>query len=162
MSTITSTQVTVAPLRADFLERARTLGVDDLGQPVKRLRAEGGEPCRDVLRRALPGEELILASYSPFAKPGPYHEYGPVYILANPSDEPVSRDAFPRAGGQNYLRDAFVIRAYNENEEIVDAEMSSPAKAEQTIERLLARDDAAFLHVRFPVYGCFAFRIDRA
>jgi hypothetical protein len=31
-----------------------------------------------------------------------------------------------------------------------------------TVERLLASEETAFLHVRFPTYGCFAMRIDRA
>ena len=68
-------KIQIAPLPEEFLTRVRTQGIDDLGQPVKRLvSVEGGEPCRDVLRRALPGEELILASFSPFGQVGPYHE----------------------------------------------------------------------------------------
>jgi hypothetical protein len=81
-----------------FLNRVRSEGIDDLGQPVKRVVAQGGEPCRDVLRRAKPGEELILASFTPFTKAGPFKEYGPIYVLANPSDEDVKRDGLPPAG----------------------------------------------------------------
>ncbi len=154
--------VTVAALPAAFLARVRNEGIDDLGQPVKRVVAEGGEPCRDVLRRAKPGEELILASYSPFSKVGPYREFGPVFVLANASDETVMRDAFPEAGGERYLREQFVIRAYSENEEILDAAMTTPSSADAVIERLLGREETAFLHVRFPTYGCFAMRVDRS
>ncbi|HEX2835031.1 MAG TPA: DUF1203 domain-containing protein [Thermoanaerobaculia bacterium] len=154
--------VTVAALPAAFLDRVRNEGIDDLGQPVKRVIAEGGEPCRDVLRRAKPGEELILASFSPFSRVGPYREFGPVFVLAQPSAEEVARNAFPETGGERYLREQFVIRAYSPNEEIVDAAMTTSAKANETVERLLAREDTAFLHVRFPTYGCFALRVDRA
>jgi len=66
------TTVTMAPIPAHFLQSVRTEGIDDLGQPAKHVVATGGEPCRDVLRRAAPGEPLILASFSPFSKPGPY------------------------------------------------------------------------------------------
>ena len=52
----------VVPIRASFVERARREGLDDQNQPVERHIAEGGEPCRDALRRARPGEALILAS----------------------------------------------------------------------------------------------------
>ena len=152
--------ITIAPLPSAFLDRVRREGIDDLGQPVKRLRSvDGGEPCRDVLRRARPGEELILASYSPFAKPGPYHEYGPVFVLAHPSDEEISRDALPFA--TNYLREQFVLRAYSHDEEILDAALLGPIDAEHALARFLAREDVAFVHARFPVYGCFALRIDR-
>ncbi len=158
-----STAVTIAPIPQSFLDRVRSKGIDDLGQPVKRLVAEGGEPCRDVLRRAKAGEELILASFTPFSKPGPYKEYGPVFVLANADTEPVRRDALPPAGSPvDYLREQFVIRAYSFDEEIAGAIMVSASALEETVDRLFQSPGTAFLHVRFPTYGCFAMRIDRA
>ena len=155
--------VSIASIPERFLQQVRVQGIDDLGQPVKRVVASGGEPCRDVLRRAAPGEELILASFTPFTLAGPYREYGPVFVLANPSDEPVRRDALPAAGDPtNYLRRNFVVRAYSAGEEIVDAAYLEASELASTVDRYLDRGDTAFLHVRFPTYGCFALRIDRA
>ena len=151
----------IAPIRPSFLTQVRTEGRDDLGQPVKRLVAEGGEPCRDVLRRALPGEELILASYSPFTKEGPYREFGPVFVLANASDDVIPRDGLSAGSESDYLRAKFAIRAYSENEEIVDAALVEATSAQDVVERFFARGDVAFLHARFPTYGCFAVRLDR-
>ncbi|HXA20535.1 MAG TPA: DUF1203 domain-containing protein [Thermoanaerobaculia bacterium] len=157
-----TTPIIIAPIPTAFLNRVRLEGLDDLGQPVKRIEAEGGEPCRDVLRRALPGEQLILASFTPFTKPGPYHEYGPVFVLAEESGEQVLRDALPAAGSpSDYLREQFAVRAYSEAEEIVDAMLINAHDFEGTIERFLRADDVAFLHVRYPAYGCFSCRIDR-
>ncbi len=157
-----TTPITIAPIPTAFLNRVRLEGLDDLGQPVKRVDAQGGEPCRDVLRRALPGEKLILASFTPFTKPGPYHEYGPVFVLAEESGEQVLRDRAPVAGSSSdYLRDQFVVRAYSEAEEIVDAALINASDFESTIKRFFRSDDVAFLHVRYPVYGCFSCRIDR-
>jgi len=156
------TAVRIAPLRPDFLDRARTEHLDDLGQPVKRLVAKGGEPCRDALRRAKPGEALILASYSPFSKPGPYHEYGPIFILENPDPQPPTLDELPSAGAPgDYLREQFAVRAYSAEEEIADAALIRAHELDETVARFLDSPDVAFLHVRFPVYGCFALRIDR-
>jgi hypothetical protein len=90
--------INIAPIPTSFLQQVREQGLDHLGQQVKRVRAEGGEPCRDVLRRARPGEELILASFTPFSKPGPYKEYGPVFVLANDPDETVAREQLPLGG----------------------------------------------------------------
>jgi hypothetical protein len=146
----------IAPLRPSFLHRARTEGLDDRNQPVKRVVAAGGEPCRDVLRRAEPGEALLLASHSPFALERPYREFGPVFILAQESGEPAG-DAFTNG----YFRSQFVIRAYTADESIADAAMVTPATADETAQRFFARDDVAFLHARFPLYGCFALRLDR-
>lgn len=153
-------QINIAPVPAAFLDRARNEGIDALGQPVRRFVSVGGEPCRDVLRRARAGEELLLASFSPFREEGPYREFGPVFILADASAEDVPREALPVT--QGYLRDRFVLRAYSAREEILDAAMVTPAEAEETIESFLANPDVAFVHARFPLYGCFACRIDRA
>jgi hypothetical protein len=153
--------IRIASLPHEFLERARLNATDDQGQPVKRLRAEGGEPCRDVLRRARPGEELILASFTPFQLAGPYKEYGPIFVLANASDEIVRRDLLPLPESGTYLREQFVIRAYSHAEEILDAALTTPAAAMDVVREFFASPDIAFLHVRFPVYGCFACRIDR-
>lgn len=154
--------ITIAPIPSRFLNRVRSEGLDDLGQVVKRLEAQGGEPCRDVLRHARPGEKLILASFTPFTKPGPYHEYGPVFVLASRDDEHVDRDRAPVAGSANdYLREQFVVRAYSDAEEIIDASLIDAQDFAATIERFFASADVAFLHVRFPTYGCFACRIDR-
>ena len=155
--------VSIGPIPQSFLDRVRLEGLDDLGQPVKRVTAQGGEPCRDVLRRARPGESLILASFSPFTKAGPFKEYGPVYVLAEGTDETVERDGLPVAGGEtNYLRQQFVVRAYSDAEEIRDAAFVNAPDFSATVQRFLAVPETAFLHVRFPTYGCFACRIDRA
>lgn len=152
----------LAPIPAAFLQRVRRDGRDDLGQQVKRVRAEGGEPCRDVLRRARAGEELILASFSPFEKAGPYKEYGPIFVLAHDSDEPVDRGALQIGAERDYLRAQFAIRAYSENEEIIDAVLAEATEAQHAVQHFFARADTAFLHVRFPTYGCFACRLDRS
>ena len=52
----------ITPIRSDFLIKVREAGIDDQNQPVVTQVAMGGEPCRDVLRRANVGEALILAS----------------------------------------------------------------------------------------------------
>lgn len=153
-------QISIAPIPATFLDRVRNEGIDALGQPVRRVvSATGGEPCRDVLRRARAGEALILASFSPFREKGPYREFGPVFILAAAGDEEVRREALPLTRG--YFRDHFVLRAYSPREEILDAAMVTPVEAEETLESFLAKPEVAFVHARFPLYGCFACRIDR-
>jgi hypothetical protein len=159
----------IPPMPQAFLDRVRNDGIDDLGQAVVRRVAQGGEPCRDALRRARPGEELILASFSPFTASGPYHEYGPVFVLAQPATpatEEAARDRLPleplsHGWPEGYLRDRFVLRAYSAAEEILDAAMVTPAEADETVKGFLRRPEVAFVHARFPLFGCFACRIDR-
>ena len=40
--------------------------------------------------------------------------------------------------------------------------MLTPDEVGNALEKLLASPDVAFVHARFPTYGCFALRIDRA
>jgi len=157
--------IKIIPIEQDFLARVRNQQLDDQSQPVERFySAEGGEPCRDVLRRSRPGEEVILASYSPFAKVGPYKEYGPVFILANHSAETVRLDILPipETSSSDYFSQQLVLRAYNYKETMVDSVLVSASEACDTAEDFLLNPEVAFVQGRFPTAGCFACRIERA
>ncbi|MGH7492520.1 MAG: DUF1203 domain-containing protein [bacterium] len=154
----------IAPLPMAFLNRVRKLGLDDQNQPVRRFHSvQGGEPCRDVLRRARAGEEVILASFCPFTKSGPFKEFGPIYILANPAAEQVVRDALPLPKGhpEDYFGQQFVLRAYNQNEDIIDGALVAAEDAKAKLEHFLQTPEVTFVQARFPVYGCFSCRIER-
>lgn len=150
----------IAPLPPEYLLRVRA-GLDDLGQPVERHIASGGEPLRDCLRRARSGEAILLASYCPFTLAGPYKEYGPVFVSASPqAGSPPA--ALPLGGERPYLGSSFVLRAYSREERIVDARLSNPGAAIDDLAILFDRPDTAFVLARFPTYGCYALRIDAA
>jgi len=154
----------ILPLPRAFLDRVRNEGLDDQGQPVQRLTAEGGEPCRDVLRRARPGEEILLASFCPYDQTGPFREFGPVYVLSEPSDESVDYHRFPDSGDglTDYFHGQLALRAYGHDEDIRDAVLVTAEEAPGSAERFLGSPDTAFVQARFPTYGCFACRIERA
>ncbi|GLR13833.1 hypothetical protein GCM10007907_26230 [Chitinimonas prasina] len=152
----------IEPIRADFLARARMHGLDDQQQPVEYLQAQGGEPCRDVLRRAQPGEALILASYCPFSLPGPYREFGPVFILRDASPVAASVQALPLAPVVDYFKDTLVLRAYTASERIVDGFVVAAGEAEARLQGLWERDEVAFVLARFAGYGCFGCCLRRA
>ena len=156
-STILPASLRIAPLPPEYLVRVRA-GLDDLGQPVERHIASGGEPLRDCLRRAMPGEAILLASYCPFTVAGPYKEYGPVFVSASPQPESPP-DALPLGGERPYLGSSFVLRAYSREERIVDARLSNPGAAIDDLATLFERPDTAFVLARFPTYGCYALRI---
>lgn len=151
----------IVPLPPAFLARVRSNGgLDDLGQPVEHHIATGGEPLRDCLRRARPGEPILLASFCPFTVAGPYREYGPIFVAATP--QPVlDLMRLPVDGDTPYLGTSFVLRAYSGEERIVDAKLSSPREAQQDLLRFLAHDDVEFVLARFTAYGCIAARIER-
>lgn len=159
MSSPSLLPIRIVALSDTFLARVHA-GTDDQGQPVERHIAQGGEPLRDCLRRAVPGEAILLASYCPFTVAGPYKEYGPVFVSASPQPAP-RRDALPVDGEQPYLGASFVLRAYSREERIVDAVLTTASAAARDLDVFLARDDVAFVLARFAAYGCYALRVER-
>jgi len=153
----------IKPIREDFLQKVRDDGIDDLNQKVIRLIAQGGEPCRDVLRRAKAGEKLILASYCPFKRNGPYKEYGPIFILANESSENINYQYLPINSiyKENYLAQSFVLKAYNKQEEIINAIVVNKEKSIKVLMQLLENHDTDFVLARFTAYGCYALRLEK-
>jgi len=150
----------ITPIRNDFLIKVRESNIDDQNQEVMHSIAKGGEPCRDVLRRANPGEELILASYCPFIKAGPFKEYGAVFVLKHQSEEVVYFDKFPLPT-RDYFGENFVLKAYDHDEAIYDAHVVTPLNAKQVIDKFLAQKQVHFIIARYTAYGCYALRLDR-
>lgn len=150
------------PLRTSFLHRARQAGRDDLDQPVVRARATGGEPLRDLLRRARPGEAILLASYGPFDRPGPFREFGPVYV-SEAGGTPEVEWLFRRRDDPSldYFAGQLTLRAYDLNGHIADAALIEFPAAPDQMQRFLDRPEIAWVDARFPVYGCFAARFVR-
>jgi hypothetical protein len=153
----------ITPIRSDFLIKVREAGIDDQNQAVVTTVAKGSEPCRDVLRRANVGEKLILASYCPFSKAGPYKEYGAVFVLANQANESINYDKFPLPTNStnDYFGEIFVIKGYDGQEFIVDARLVTPANAEQTITEFFHQTQVNFIIVRLAAYGCYSLGLDR-
>ena len=153
----------ITPIRPDFLQQVRQQGIDDLGQAVEHIVARGGEPCRDSLRRAKAGEALILASYCPFEKNGPYREYGPIFVFAHDQGEidHSSVQISAQASDLAYLAAHFVLRGYSIQERIVDARLSNPENVKSDLQALWEHAEVAFILVRFAAYGCYALRLDR-
>lgn len=152
----------IAPINPAFVQAVRSTGRDGQGQAVERHTASGGEPCRDTLRRASPGEPLILASYCPFVQAGPYKEFGPVYVLAGPAPQNEWPRSLADLCEQGYLGDQFVLRAYSAAERIVDGQVVARGGAEEVLQTMLRRPDVQCVLVRFAGYGCYACRIERA
>lgn len=159
---IKSMNYKIIPLPSRFLTRVREQQLDDLDQAVEISYANGGEPCRDVLRPAKAGEKLILASFSPFSLTSPYKEYGPIFILADnvKHKSDITTLSLNRLLENGYLPDSFVIRAYSNQERILDAKLTTKDTVHNDLLGLFSISNAAFVLVRFAAYGCYALRIE--
>ncbi len=114
---------------------------------------------RDVLRRAEPGEQVILGSHALFPDEGPFREFGPIYVSSR--CEPRSgagRDIFEGT----YFCGELVLRRYDERRWISGARRIETGQAAALVEEWLSMPATAFVDARFPEYGCFACRFVRA
>jgi hypothetical protein len=148
----------VQPLSAEFADRVRSSLCDDFGRQVRATAAAGGEPLRDQLRRATPGEPIILCSYQAVALPSTYAEIGPIFIsaLAGTQPQPVL-DGLP----DGYFTRCFALRGYDASHRILEATLTELVDAVETIRRLLSLPGCLSVHARFAGHGCFAARILR-
>lgn len=140
------------------MQRVRTTRRDDFDREVSVTVAQGGEPLRDQLRRAEPGERIILCSYQAVALPSEFAEIGPVFISAELSASAACFGELP-AG---YFNRVFAVRGYDAQNRIVHSELVEPREAPEKFRAALARPNVAYLHARFAGHGCFAARIDPA
>jgi len=148
----------VTAIAPQFANRIRSGLPDDFGRAALRVVAAGGEPIRDQLRRAAPGEQLFLCSYQAVALPALFAEIGPVFIsVESARPAPVWRDELP----PGYFPRTFAVRAYDRTDSIIDSTLVEPHLAPASIRLLLARPAVSYLHARFAGNGCYACRFDR-
>ncbi len=127
-----------------------------------RLRTEGGKvyvadeapgyPCRQCLRDAEIGEELILVSYDPFNADSPYRSASPIFLHATTCELQEPGDGLPP---QLTLRQ-LSVRSFDVNEMMIDAAVIDGDQLDDTI-RDFFRDEASdHLHVHNATRGCWA------
>src|SRR5688572_20436124 len=117
-----------------------------------------GFPCRISLVDAEIGEQLLLLPYCHQPANSPYHASGPIFIrsgarqrLADPSEVPP------------YVTERLMsVRAYDERDFIVDAEVCAGSDVEQAIRRMFEDAQVRYIHLHNAKRGCFSCRVERA
>jgi hypothetical protein len=143
------------PLAATMQER----GTDAYGNALHPERQDAyGNPCRHCLRRARPGESLVLFSYSPFERQNPYKETGPVFVHAHRCERYARTNEFP----EDFAGGPIVLRAYDREQRIARVAVVVDDGAPQRAEELLGDPSIAYVHARSYTHGCFLFGIERA
>lgn len=152
------TSYTVAAIPPADLDRIRSAGSDDFGNPlvVRIADSDSGTPLRCCLRNAAAGEAYVLIAYQPSRIGGPYAEVGPVFVHA---------DACAGWSGPGYppgnVHRSQLLRAYDADGNQVDNVIADPGQSDDEIRTLLMRPEVAFLHSRNVLAGCFMFAVTR-
>lgn len=123
---------------------------------VRRI-ADNGSPCRVSLTDATPGEEVILVNYEHHAVESPYRMRFAIFVRAGETTFDQV-DAVPEQLRKRLL----AVRAFDAQGLMVAFELTKGTEVEPVIERLLADERAAYLHVHFAAPGCYAAKVVRA
>ena len=154
---MTNNSFRIEALPTELADEARTKAAN--GAPDHKISVVADEhsaPCRHCLTWAKLGDRVILFPYQAIPADQPYAESGPIFVHAEACDRYASAHEFPPE-----LRTGRVVRAYNQQNEIVAAELANVAP-ETTAARLLQNDAIEFLHVRSASHGCYTFKVERA
>jgi len=116
-----------------------------------------GFPCRVSLADAEAGDELLLLPFEHLSTRSPYRASGPVFVRRGVPRAVLAPGEIP----PYVTRRVMSVRAYDANDMMVDADVCDGKEARAVIERLLADDAVAFIHLHNAKRGCFSCRVER-
>jgi Protein of unknown function (DUF1203) len=152
----------ISGISAAVLNEFRQLSDDELRERnVFRYIADKkpGYPCRVSLVDAEIGESLLLVNFGHSMSSSLYRSVGPVFVRESALETFVRVDEIPevlRAPGR-----LLSVRAYDRNDMLAEAVVIETAETDQSIQKLFANRQVAYLHVHYAGPGCFACRVDR-
>ncbi|MEL6984793.1 MAG: DUF1203 domain-containing protein [Actinomycetota bacterium] len=151
----------ISPADADALRAA--------GGEVYAADAVPGFPCRQCLRDAAIGEELILVSHDPFDHDSPYRSASPIFLHRDDCGGPdrVNGAGGPgRPGDEIGLPDQLTVRqlavrAFDPEAMMLDATVIDGSELAATIDAFFANPSVDHAQVYFAQRGCWATRVTR-
>lgn len=116
-----------------------------------------GYPCRQCLRDAEVGEELILVSYDPFESDSPYRSASPIFVHRTDCGSPDSGPSLPR----QLTRRQLSVRSFDAQEMMIDAAVIDGGELAETILEFFGTEAADRLHIHNATRGCWAATVTR-
>ncbi|HEX6059643.1 MAG TPA: DUF1203 domain-containing protein [Gemmatimonadaceae bacterium] len=136
-----------------------TMRAPGYGHPAHVEVATGHGPCRHCLRTFDIGRERrILFTYDAFDGVEPLPLPGPVFIHADACSRYPEDGGFP----EDLRAHPVTLNAYARGRRVLAQEYVTDGVVEPVLERLFARQDTAYVHVRDTEAGCYDLRIERA
>jgi Protein of unknown function (DUF1203) len=127
------------------------------GHPAHAEVATGYGPCRHCLRTFAVGEDRrLLFTYDPFGDTESLPLPGPVFVHEDACERYAEEAEFPA----DMRGHALTFNAYATGRVLRAQEYVGDGRVEPVIERLLARSDVDYIHVRDTSAGCFDFKIE--
>ena len=143
------------PIETDAADRLRAAWADSR---VYVADEKPSFPCRQCLRDADVGEELLLVSYDPFTVDSPYRSASPIFLHREPCSPPGDLHEIPE---QLTIRQ-LSVRAFDPDALMIDAAIVQGDQLDDTLVRMFDDDACDHVHVHNATRGCWAVRVDRS
>lgn len=116
-----------------------------------------GFPCRVSLEDAEVGEELILVNYEHQPDTSPYRAAHAIFVRKG------AEQARPAVGEvpELFKNRALSLRVFDDRAMIVAADLIDGKDLGSALDGLLANPTAAYVHIHYAKFGCYAARADR-
>jgi len=148
----TDTRFIIDPISPESADALRAIG-----GPRYLADAKPGFPCRQCLRDAEIGEELILVSHDPFAADSPYRSASPIFLHREPCGDPVETTSVPEQFAVRQLS----VRGFDPEAMMLDAAVIDGADLAATLDRFFENPSIEHAHIHFAGRGCWGGRINR-
>jgi len=149
------------PIETATAERWRATGRDDRGLPLHRRVVDGpGFPCRHCLRLGMPGEVMLLGSYSLPHPRGVYWTPSPIFL----HERACARFGTEDEIAPIVLANGIVsVRSYDAEEMCLYdlGAISEGAQVAPILERALADPRARFINIHTARPGCLLCRVEK-
>ncbi len=116
-----------------------------------------GYPCRQCLRDAEVGDELLLVSHDHFTKDTPYRSPSPIFLHREPCTPPEDLHELPTQLTERQLS----VRSFDSDEMMIDATVIDGHDLHATIGRFFTAPQSHSIHVHNATRGCWAVTIQR-
>lgn len=117
-----------------------------------------GAPCRVSLADAEVGETVLLLPFAHHDVASPYRGTGPIFVREGVETARPGVDEIP-----DMLRSRLLsVRAYDEAAMLVHADVVAGAELDESLRRLFADGQVAYVHVHNAKPGCFNCSVVRA
>jgi hypothetical protein len=116
-----------------------------------------GFPCRVSLQDAQIGESVLLLNYEHLPGPGPYRSRHAVFVRENATEAALGVNEIPESLQIRLLS----VRAFDAAGMMTAAEVVPGTELAPLVERILADEATACLHLHNARPGCFAARVTR-
>ena len=153
-------KVHYVPMDTATADRFRHTGLDDAGGTFRKMTAEQPVyPCRHCLRKAKPGEQLLLGSYHLEVPKGAYWTPSPVFVHLEQCEQFRSENEPPEILSGPPLS----IRAYDEDHQMIYplTDVAHGKGVLDLVERAFADAKTSYVNIHTAQFGCFLCRAER-